>query len=189
MSEASPNTDAEQLTHELASLGEAPPSEAEIELLRNVDLGLDLLGDDPEVASVARLAELAEPLEFEDLSQLELHRTWRGVEQRLPDAAASPQTRTGGGVRPWLFAAVGVAAAAAVLLIVLQPGEDSQQARAPDAQLLPEQVAELAELGSQARTALRMLDDGQTDTERATQLATAYQRRLAQQPQQEEQGG
>jgi hypothetical protein len=185
MSEATPTT--EQIQRELASLGEAPLTEAELALIHDqaeqADAASGHLDHDPDIASVARLAELAEPIEFEDLSQLELHRAWRGVEQRLSGPAASP--KTGGGGRAWLFAAVGVAAAAIVLLIVLQPDRDSQQARAPSNHL-DHEMAELAELGDQARAALRVLDDGQTDTERATQLATAYQRRLAQR---EEQGG
>ncbi|PRQ06634.1 hypothetical protein [Enhygromyxa salina] len=169
MSEATSNPDAAQIMHELATLGEPPPSAAE--------LAHDSLDDDPEVASVARLAELAEPLEVRDLSELELHRAWRGVEQRLPGASASPAPEPSRGAKlPWLIIAVGVAAAAAVVLIVLPPGEDSQRR----AKVQTEQVTEL---GDQARTALRVLDDGQTDTERATQLAATYQRRL------EEQGG
>ena len=177
MSEASHDTEQIELTRdELAALGEAAPSEAEQLLLRGDGLDAPEAHADPSVASVARLAELAAPLKFEDLSELELHRGWRGIEERLPGAAAHPAPSTGGGVRSWLFAAVGIAAAAAVLLVVLRPGKDTQQAQAPS----PEQVTELAELGEQARAALRVLDDDQTDTERATQLAAAYQRRLAQ---------
>jgi hypothetical protein len=72
MSQAKPSP--EQIERELAALGEAPPSVAELE---------GAFDDTPEVASVARLVELAEPVVFEDLSELESHRAWRQIEQRL----------------------------------------------------------------------------------------------------------
>ena len=80
MSEASHDTEQIELTRdELAALGEAAPSEAEQLLLRGDGLDAPEAHADPSVASVARLAELAAPLEFEDLSELELHRGWRGM--------------------------------------------------------------------------------------------------------------
>lgn len=183
MSEATSNTEQRErlereLGDQLVTLGEAPPSEAELVLLRGLADDSDpdtnpTSSTNPDIASVARLAELAEPIAFEDLSELELHRAWRGVEQRLPGAGASAR------IKPWLFAAVGVAAAAAVLLIVVQSGrhsEDSRQAQT----LSDKQLAELAALGDQARAALRLLDDGQSDTERAANLADTYQLRLTQ---------
>jgi hypothetical protein len=195
MSEATSNTEQRErlereLGDQLVTLGEAPPSEAELVLLRGLADDSDpdtnpTSSTNPDIASVARLAELAEPIAFEDLSELELHRAWRGVEQRLPGARASARIK----IKPWLFAAVGVAAAAAVLLIVVQSGrhsEDSRQAQT----LSDKQLAELAALGDQARTALRLLDDGQSDTERAANLADTYKLRLTQQPiRKEEQGG
>ena len=39
--------------------------------------------DDAETATVARLHELAEPLDFDDLSELERAQGWKGVESRL----------------------------------------------------------------------------------------------------------
>ena len=178
-----PTHTTETIERELAALGEAPPSAEELALLASDDDDdLDALDD---LATVARLSELAEPLAFDDLSQLETHRGWRNVEQRLarpePARATEPAANDsasehpgGGGPRRWLFAAVGLAAAAALVLIVVRPSAPEQ----------PELDAEtVAELGEQARATLKILDDGASDTQRAEQLAAEYQQRL------EEQGG
>lgn len=176
-----PTHTTETIERELAALGEAPPSAEELALLARDDDDLDALDD---IATVARLSEQAEPLAFEDLSQLETHRGWRNVEQRLagsqaaranePAANDNHPTPSGGGPRRWLFAAVGLAAAAALVLIIVRPSTPEQ----------PELDAEaVAELGKQARATLKILDDGASDTQRAEQLAAEYQQRL------EEQGG
>ena len=190
-----PSPNPETIERELAELGEAPPSADELAMLAGLgELGeLDDL-DDPDLAAFARLQALADPIAFDDLSQLETHRGWRVVEQRLDPAhereAAPTSARpaddkhTGGGPRRWLFAAVGVAAAAALALIVVGPGSGSNPT--PDARTAQIDPAAAAELGEQARTtlaALAALDGGLSDTERAEQLAREYQQRL------EEQGG
>jgi hypothetical protein len=189
--------DPETIERELAELGEAPPSADELAMLDGRgELGeLDELGEgldeDPELATVARLYTLAEPFAFEDLSQLETHRGWRMVEQRLAGAAdparasrpepASPSTTNphqhGGGPRRWLLAAVGAAAAAALLVLVLRPEAGPSVAE----QATPVDPAAAAELGEQARATLATLaklDGGLSETERAEQLAREYQRRL-----------
>ena len=181
-----PTHNTESIERELAALGEAPPSAEELALLAGE------LEDHDEIATVARLAELAEPLAFDELSPLETHRGWRNVEQRLarvqaPEQATQQQaseqsspsgpSRGGSSPRPhgrWLLAAVGLAAAAALVLIVVNPSTPEQ----------PELDAEaVAELGEQARATLKALDNGASDTQRAEQLAAEYQQRL------EEQGG
>ncbi|HLT35318.1 MAG TPA: hypothetical protein VK034_03510 [Enhygromyxa sp.] len=179
-----PTPNSETIERELAALGEAPPSAEELALLESGGLHrLDHLDHAAEIAGVARLAELAEPLAFEDLSELETHRGWRTVEQRLTrpgsaadvdpgDARPSDSSPSGGGPRRWLFAALGLAAAAAIVLIIVRPSASEP--------LDPEQVAEL---GEQARASLQILEDGASDTQRAEQLAAEYQQRL------EEQGG
>jgi hypothetical protein len=177
-----PTHNTETIERELAALGEAPPSAEELALL--AEDSFDHVDLDHEVATVARLAELAEPLAFDDLSQLETHRGWRNVEQRLaraqPDGRATtpvsehPSGSSGGGPRRWLFAAIGLAAAAALVLIVVNPSTPEQ----------PELDAEaVAKLGEQARATLKLLNNGASDTQRAEQLAAEYQQRL------EEQGG
>lgn len=178
-----PTHNTESIERELAALGEAPPSAEELALLAGE------LDDDDEIATVARLAELAEPLAFDELSPLETHRGWRNVEQRLaagqafgeahadaePHASEQPGSH---GASPrqgrWLLAAIGLAAAAALVLIVVNPSNPEQ----------PELDAKaVAELGEQARATLKALDNGTSDTQRAEQLAAKYQQRL------EEQGG
>jgi hypothetical protein len=173
-------THPSEIERELAALGEAPPSAEELALLASGELD-----DDAEIASVARLAEIAEPIAFAQLSELETHRAWRTVEQRLArstasdaeqlDARPSEQRplgpRLAGGPKRWLLAAVGLAAAAAIVVIIVP--------RSPP-ELDPEQVAKM---GEQARATLRTLQHGASDTERAEQLAAEYQQRL------EEQGG
>jgi len=174
MSAPSPTTETERETErELAALGEAPPSAEELALLAEAG---DLTSDLADVASVARLASLAEPFACDDLSDLELHRAWRAVEQRS-SAQAKP---AGGGPRRWLLAAAGLAAAAAVVIVVLQPFPREQTAGRDDAQPDAERVAKV---GSQARATLRTLDDGVSDSQRAERMAAEYQRQL------EEHGG
>ncbi|PRQ02926.1 hypothetical protein ENSA5_18650 [Enhygromyxa salina] len=175
MSEPSPTR--EQIERELVALGEASPNATELALLERE------LDDEPEVASMARLSELAEPLAFEDLSELETQRAWRKIEEQVgsnPDrdeaiAAPAASSPVGGSTRGRLLAVAGLAAAAVVLVIIL-PQEREQQAEGPSAK-------EVAELSEQVRSTLRLLDDGKTDTERAAALAADYERRL------EEQGG
>jgi hypothetical protein len=171
------------LRRELELLGEEPPSAEELALV------LDGTGDDlGEVAVVGRLTELAAAERFDPLSELELHRVWRSVEQRAapaePDATGptghgkqATKTIGGGGARRWLLAAVGgLAAAAAVLFVVLGPGRD--EARHADAKAPSSE--QVAEMGDQVRATLQALDDGKSDSERAAELAAEYQRRLAQ---------
>jgi hypothetical protein len=179
-----PSQTSETIERELAALGEAPASAEELAMLREPG-ELDSLHP---VASVARLAEVAEPIEINDLSELELHRGWRNVELRLArssearqstpsDRSAPAPAPSGGGPRRWLFAAIGVAAAAAILVIVLRPAD------APTVAKTKIDAESVSELGDQARASLKVLDDGITDTQRAEQLAAEYQARL------EEQGG
>jgi hypothetical protein len=179
-----PTHNTESIERELAALGEAPPSDEELALLAGE---LDEHDDHDEIATVARLAELAEPLAFDELSPLETHRGWRNVEQRLAAAHVPGQANAqphaseqsgSHGASPrqgrWLFAAIGLAAAAALVLIVVNPSNPEQ----------PELDAKaVAELGEQARASLKALDNGTSDTQRAEQLAAKYQQRL------EEQGG
>ena len=163
MNEANSNTEA--IARELAALGEDAPSEAELAWLRDGTLDAE-----PDVASVARLSELAEPFGFEELSELEIHRAWRRSEHQLSasshaPAAAAPSPRR------WLLAAAGLAAAAAVALLVIPEREQAPQLSAQD----------VASQGESVRVALRALDDGRSDSERARAIAAEYQRRLAEQ--------
>lgn len=173
MSHASTSSERRELElalrRELESLGEPPLGEAELALVleRRFD-------DDPEVATVSRLVELASAsAPSEGLSELELHRGWRTVEQRVarPAVVRAPAV----GRRRLSVAVGGLAAAAAVLLIVIGPGKDDGEAthaQAPTAQ-------QVAAIGEQVHASLRALDDGKTDSERAVELAADYQRRLA----------
>jgi hypothetical protein len=169
-----PSHTTETIERELAALGEAPPSAEELALL-----GESGEFDHVDVETVSRLAELAAPITFNDLSELEAHRGWRTVEQRLarpvaarPAESTPEPSHSRGGPQRWLFAAVGIAAAAALVLIVIWP--EPEQIVASN-QLDPKQVAEL---GVQARATLATLDDGASDTQRAEQSAAAYQSRL-----------
>jgi hypothetical protein len=193
MSHAHPSPEQHErelvLRRELELLGEEPPSPAELALV---------LERDPEVAAVSRLAELAQAERFESLSELEVHRAWRTIEQRIavaepaevgngsgePDEKSEPtRPKTGGGgSRRWLLAAVGgLAVAAGVLFVVFLPDRDAGR-RADVETPNSEQVAEM---GEQVRTALQALDDGKSDSERAAELAAEYERRLARRQEQD----
>lgn len=166
----------EQIAAELAALGEDELSDAELAALADAS-------EDPDeheaVATVVRLHELAEPIDFEDLSEFETHRSWRAVEGRLglgetgsAEAEAQPaaQQARGGSSPRLLFAALGLAAAvaAAVVLLVMNP-EGSEG---------PTPSEEVAEVGAHAREMLKVIDDGKSDTQRAEELAADYAERL-----------
>lgn len=177
MSEASPTS--EQIERELVELGEASPDAAELELAAQPEAASsEALDAQPEVASVARLSELAEPLAFEDLSELELHRGWREIERRIDgagtDAANEEPAQVSPGPGRWSYLAglaTVVAVAAALAFVVLQPSGELAGPEGPSAE-------EVAKLGDMARSSLRVLDDGKTDTQRAASLAADYERRL-----------
>lgn len=152
---------AAAIARELEALGEDPPSADELAMLAAASLD-----DEPEVAGTARLIELAQP-DFagpsEPLGELGKQRVWRTVEARRGLSRGRSSAR-------WV--AVGLAIAAALALLVLMPGR-GEQARedGPSA-------AELAEVGEQARLALRALDDGLDDTTRAERMRGAYVERM-----------
>lgn len=187
MSHARPSPDQRELElrRELELLGEEPPSAEELALLEQE------AEQEPEIATVSRLVELAHGERFDSLSELELHRVWRNVEQRaVNDAPAEPaepavpvvHRPTGAGARRWLFAAVGgLAAAAGVLFVVLGPERDTDRhatAEAPSSE-------QVAKLGDQVRATLQVLDDGKSDSQRAAERAAEYRRRLAQRQEQD----
>jgi hypothetical protein len=185
MSHARPSPEQRELElrHELELLGEQPPSPAELALALEQDAE-----HDSEIATVSRLVELSETERFAPLSELDLHRGWRNVEQRaVGEASVEPvgmarRGPTGGGARRWVFAAVGgLAAAAAVLFVVLGPERDT----ARQATAEPPSSEQVAETGDQVRATLRALDDGKSDSERAAERAAEYQRRLAQRQEQD----
>lgn len=186
MSRTSHNT--EDIERELAELGEAPPSDDELAWVHEPsELAKEAQVD---VATTLRLVELSEPLDMPGLSELETRRVWQTIEQRRakpkPDASTQ-QHPAGGGARRWLFAAVGLAAAAALIVIVISPDDTTLARRDADAGPSAEQVAEL---GDKVRASLAALDDGKSDTARATELAADYERRLAaSQAEREERGG
>lgn len=178
----------EDIERELAELGEAPPSDDELAWVHEPsELAKEAQVD---VATTLRLVELSEPLDMPGLSELETRRVWQTIEQRRakPKPDASTQHPAGGGARRWLFAAVGLAAAAALIVIVISPDDATLVApRDGDAGPSAEQVAEL---GDKVRASLAALDDGKSDTARATELAADYERRLAaSQTEREERGG
>jgi hypothetical protein len=154
---------AEQIERELEALGEDPPTAEELAMLeRDVD-------DDPDIATVARLTELARAEAPASLSELELQAAWRKAEQRLDHSEPAPPRRAGSSPRRWLLlAATGLAAAAAVLVIVVPQTSESEPS-----------AAEIAELGDQVRASLAVIDDGESGTQRADALVAAYQQQLA----------
>ena len=180
-----PDNSAKQIQRELAALGEDAPSEAEL-ALADEEAGA-ALERAPELARVARLIELAEPHEFDDLSELETHRGWRSVEQRLAASVVGEDSRTGaavpagtpssaGGARRWLLAAIGLAAAAAVLVVVVSTSGHQDELAQRDEQA--PSATKLSEMADQARAALQALDDGKSDSERAAELARQYTQRM-----------
>ena len=123
---------------------------------------------------MSRLVELsAASSPTEPLSELELHRGWRNVEQRAAGKSPVVSSPAIGSRRRWVVAAVGLAAAAGVLFIVIGPQRDATLDAEPPSR---EQVAEM---GEQVHATLQALDDGKSDSERAAELAAEYQRRLA----------
>jgi hypothetical protein len=180
MSHARPSPDQREheLRRELELLGEEPPTAEELALLEQD------AESEPEIAIASRLVELAGGERFDSLSELELHRGWRNVEQRAVNEAPLESARhapTGGGARRWLFAAVGgLAAAAAVLFVVFTPERDDPHATAE-----APSSARVAEMGEQVRATLRVLDDGKSDSQRAAERAAEYRQRLAQRQEQD----
>lgn len=168
MKQSSPDPDA--IARELAELGEEPVSAEELALIE-----AGMLEQQPAVETVARLSELAEPYAFDELSELETHRAWREFEQRVEqDQDAEPAvvhaSEPAGPASPrrWLFALAGLAAAAAVALVVL-PGEKQSDTLSAE---------DVAKQGESVRVALDALDDGRSDSVRARERASAYQQRL-----------
>ena len=169
MKQSSPDPDA--IARELAELGEEPASAEELALIE-----AGTLEQQPAVASMARLSELAEPYAFDELSELETHRAWRKLEQRVeqdqeaePRVVSEPEPAAGpASPRRWLFALAGLAAAAAVALIVV-PGEGEGGTLSAE---------DVAKQGESVRVALDALDDGRSDSTRARERASAYQQRL-----------
>jgi hypothetical protein len=173
MSHAHPSHEQRELElrRELELLGEEPPSPAELALVFEQE------GEEPEIATVSRLVELAQGERVAPLSELELHRGWRNVEQRALHDEPVRHAPTGGGARRWLFAAIGgLAAAAAVLFVVFGPERDTNRHATGE----PPSSEQVAKMGEQVRASLRALDDGKSDSERAAERAAEYERRLAQ---------
>ncbi|EDM81364.1 hypothetical protein PPSIR1_39275 [Plesiocystis pacifica SIR-1] len=180
-----PKLDLSAIERELAELGEDGPSAEELALLEG-----GAVEHSGPVASVVLLSELSQPHAFDDLSELETHRGWRKVEARLGDEAAKraggpgstePASKPGGAgsgsPRRWLYAAFGVAAAAALTLIVVDPnGNEGNQGSEASASVDAE---ELAAMGKEARGLLDAIDDGKTDTERAQAMLADYEARLS----------
>lgn len=175
-----PKLDLSAIERELAELGEDGPSAEELALLEG-----GAVEHSGPVASVVLLSELGQPHAFDDLSELETHRGWRKVEARLGDEASKqagdpsstePAAKPSGASSPrrWLYAAFGVAAAAALTLIVVDPNgnEGSDGSASVDAE-------ELAAMGKEARGLLDAIDDGKTDTERAQAMLADYEARLS----------
>jgi hypothetical protein len=159
---------SETIARELEALGEEPLSADELAMLAGAEDRYSSHGPsgpdwEPAVASTARLIELSRPLEPVSLSELDHQRVWRTIEQRRSGDRASRRWA------PWI--AVGLAVAAAAVMLVLLPGDDRDTPTGPSA-------AEVAEVGDQARSALRALDDGLGDTARAERLDADYRRRL-----------
>lgn len=178
-----PLSQSEAIARELEALGEAPLSAEELAMLGRDESDqldhLDRFDHEPAVASTARLIELSRPYESADLSELDKQRVWRKVEQRRATASvvAGPSEppaveAPGRGWAPWIGVALAIAAAA-VMLVMLPSDESSPTG--PSA-------TEVAEVGEHARSALRALDDGLSDTARAEQMSRDYQRRLEAKP-------
>ncbi len=189
---------------ELSRLDEPAPSSTERALLgESSTVDLERL---PEVAATSLLFELSEAAspttsESELLSELALHRLWREVEGRLESgpegrsghlehgaqpetsgasdtsgaSGASDTSRDTSGPHPgrWRYALVALAAAAAVALIVVRGDDDAKLAQADQ-----DHARQVSELGRQARDILRTLDDGQSESQRASSMASDYARRL-----------
>jgi hypothetical protein len=188
-----------ELRRELESLGEPPPSDDELALI--LDQQRDDDSRDLDVATVSRLVELASASgSTMPLSELELHRGWRTIEQRAA-AQSGPELsregredksgrelsregredKSGPTRRRWLFVGVGsLAAAAGVLFVVLGPERKPIDDGAQGPSL--EQVQTMSE---QVHATLRALDDGKSDTQRAAEIAADYERRLKQRQEQD----
>lgn len=157
---------SETIARELEALGEEPLSAAELAMLAGDELDLD---DEPAVASTARLIELSRPYESANLSDIDQQRVWRTIEQRRAPMDVRREAQPSRRWAPWI--GVSLALAAAAVMLVLLPGDDRDAKTGPS-------KAEVAQVGDQARSALRALDDGLDDTARAERLSADYQRRL-----------
>ncbi len=170
MTELSPPSAAlasEAIARELEALGEEPLSADELAML-----AADALDEEPAVASTARLIELSQPYAAPELTELGAERVWRTIEgRRAPQARALARPAPSRRWVPWV--AVSLAIAAALVLVVVIPSDDDDSGERNDPS--NEQVAVI---GDQARSALRALDDGLSDTARAERLSADYQRRL-----------
>jgi hypothetical protein len=167
MTESLHSSDA--IARELEALGEEPLSATELAMLADDDRDLE---DEPAVASTARLIELSRPLDpielSAGLSEIDQQRVWRTIEDRRAPTDGRSSERRSRRWTPWI--AVSLALAAAAVMLVVLPGDRGASSR-------PSQ-AEVAQVGDQARSALRALDDGLGDTARAERLSADYQRRL-----------
>lgn len=166
--------DPTAIARELETLGEDPPTPGELSAEASLD-------DDVDVASVAALIALSEPLEGADaepLSDMERARVWRKFEARRPDGDGSrPEVANAGGTsgRPWALIAAGLAAAAVAAFVIVRPGPDSSPGT-DDGQ------HEMAmAMGEQARAGLQTLGVGPgSESARAHDMVAAYEARLKQ---------
>jgi hypothetical protein len=147
---------------ELAALGELEPGP-------ELDASESMLehgpADDPEVALVISLFGLAHGATPE-LSPLERRRVWRRLETMQQSTAHPPEVRKIGG--GWW---IGLAAAAALVLVPLFAPEQMKRTSDPDTR------ATLVAMGQQARRSLGEMPGGQDET-RARALADDYAARL-----------
>lgn len=155
--------DQDRLKQELQTLGEDAPTQDEL-TLATAD------GDDAvDVAVVAALVGISEPLENAELSEMSQARAWRKVEGRLGLQAPRPAAAQSARRRPWAMVAVGLAAAAAVTFIIVRPGPQ------PDGEHHEMAIA----LQTQARQGLSTLGvEPGGESARAQQMLADYEARM-----------
>lgn len=171
--------DPTAIARELEVLGEAAPSPEELSMEATLD-------DHVDVASVAALIALSQPLEGADadpLSDMERARAWRKVEARRADEGPSPRTAGGTSGRPWALIATGLAAAAVVTFVLVRPG--------PDPDPVEDGQHEMAmAMGEQARAGLQTLGVRPgSESARAHDMLADYEARLSRPTTQEEGAG
>lgn len=162
--------DPTAVARQLEALGEAPPSRAEVSAEATLD-------DDVDVASVAALIALSQPLDQANagpLSEMEQARAWRKFEARRGDEAPARERGGGASRRPWALIATGLAAAAVVTFVLVRPGSEVGTG--------DEGQHEMAmAMGEQARVGLKTLGvEPGSESARAQDMLADYEARLGQ---------
>lgn len=166
---SSAGLEAGRIAAELAALGEDPPDDDELELMRTAAIAAD--DDVRTVATLVELSAWAAP--STGLLPLERHRVWQRVAKRAAASASLPaaleDTPAANGASAWRGVLVSLSLVASVTLLLRVDVAPPPSAEAR---------AELESMGEAARAVLEGTLPGEQDGPRARALAEGYAERL-----------